>query len=702
MLKKKNIAMAMAAATAVTAFAPMAEVSATGRAIIDNGQTEEVVAVKEKVAKLINLKYTTKSDLLNTVDPGSKVIDVKIEGMNLDSSNVEQPYASYAAFEKDFDRAYSELEDGQTLKVMYGYAQGVGYTELEDGTVVDHKVEKFVSSDFASATDKAVDNSAIKAGELVKTTALDGTVKYQVKLSNTEEKFMEVKVGDNKLDFTRPILKTKDGYYVDAKGNSIQAVTDADVITLSSGTLSIPNGVIVGFNLDKTNAAPTKQMISDVVTKEEGHQKIQITASEMYNVSEGRLTEQGNRLVREIDGLWHESDEDFTYRIEKTETVKDEELKLIAYKMNNRTNKEVKLVELTVSADDADTRGKAYEALKEMMNRNYEGKTAIAAGEDRYETAIEISRLGWARNTANQVVLVSGANNALVDGLTATPLAKQLNGDAGAPVLLTKKDEVPAEVLAELKRLGTNEIFIVGGENSVSAEVEETLRTRYGMKVTRLAGEGRYETSMAVAKEMKNHVADITNAFVVGGNGLADALSAAAEAAKLEAPILLTPQSKLDKDVELFLTTELVATNDVFVVGGTGSVSEATFNKIVDINGEILDVERLAGDNRQDTNAAVIDRFANADGTADNIVVAKSNNAGLVDALGAGALAAKLDGVVVLATNELTLKQEDALNGMDIVDNSASTGGANAGVINKVQAGNGIASAVAKFIKGLK
>ena len=218
------------------------------------------------------------------------------------------------------------------------------------------------------------------------------------------------------------------------------------------------------------------------------------------------------------------------------------------------------------------------------------------------------------------------------------------------------------------------------------------------MKVTRLAGDSRYETSMAVAKEMKNHVTDINDVFVVGGNEVADALSGAAEAAKKDAPILLTPQAKLDKDVELFLTNELLTGDDVFVVGGTGSVSDVAFNKIVDLKGEVLDVEKLGGLTRQDTNAAVIAEFAGkkTGSNADNIVVAKSNNAGLVDALGAGALAAKYDGMLVLATDKLTLDQEDALNDVKITDNSTDKT-----IMNKLQVGEGIASAVAKFIKGL-
>ena len=60
--------------------------------------------------------------------------------------------------------------------------------------------------------------------------------------------------------------------------------------------------------------------------------------------------------------------------------------------------------------------------------------TLTYAGRDRYLTSVQVSKNGW-KDGCDNVVLVSGDDKALVDGLTATPLAASLN----APILLTKR-----------------------------------------------------------------------------------------------------------------------------------------------------------------------------------------------------------------------------------------------------------------------
>lgn len=441
----------------------------------------------------------------------------------------------------------------------------------------------------------------------------------------------------------------------------------------------------------------------------------------MFNESEGRLTTEGNEIVRKINALEKSYEAGVTYAVTVNETTEDKELTVIINK--TEAGSIVKLAEMKVVRDEADKKGNAFKAVKELLNESvFSDKTMVAAGEDRYQTAVEVSRMGWtgtagsvltgratATGTEKAVVLVSGDSEKLVDGLAATPLAAALNdsaNDEGAPILLTKKDSVPQEVIDEMLRLGANKVYIVGGTSSVSAEVANTLKTTHGMKVERISGDDKYETALNVADKL----ATITGAaaekvFIVGGNGMADALSVAGEAAKLQAPILLTSATKLNKDVEYFLKddSKVDVDNtddeaDVYVVGGTSSVSEAVYNKVLDAhpaNGTHDVVKRLAGETRQDTNAAIIDEFYSA-ADAEQVIVAKSNNAGLVDALGAGVLAAKIEAPVVLATDSLTEKQEEVLNDRtNIVTTQNDT------TVNKVQVGYGIASAVAKFIKGL-
>jgi putative cell wall-binding protein len=100
-----------------------------------------------------------------------------------------------------------------------------------------------------------------------------------------------------------------------------------------------------------------------------------------------------------------------------------------------------------------------------------------------------------------------------------------------------------------------------------------------------------------------------------------------------------------------------------------------------------LNVDRLCGDTRQDTNAAVINKFYSVGKELyDNggIIIAKSDNLGLVDALGSGAFGSKLHAPVVLASDELSEDQKDVLG---TVKNKE----------HKVQVGYGIGSLVMDY-----
>ena len=103
----------------------------------------------------------------------------------------------------------------------------------------------------------------------------------------------------------------------------------------------------------------------------------------------------------------------------------------------------------------------------------------------------------------------------------------------------------------------------------------------------------------------------------------------------------------------------------------------------------IGEVERLSGDNRQDTNGAVISEFyTSGKELYDNegVVFAKSEDSGLVDALGAGVYAGKVKAPIVLASKGLTYEQEDALKDIKVKD-------------KLYQVGYGVDSSVIEFLR---
>lgn len=681
MLKKKNIAMAMAAATVVTA-AP-AYAAPVQRAVVDSNQEQEVKAIKEKVAKLFTVKFTEDAALLNAATPGSAVYGIAIVDVN---GTTETTYTNYAAFEKAFDEKVEKLGTSETIKVKYTEAL---HNVLEDGQIVDAEEVKYTEDDFVDGATDSIDgvgttiagNGTIDRKIEVETNPdMTKVGKIQISDENGKERFVTVKAGDVKLDLTKPVYRQVNGYYVDANNTPIKKVDKSEVETVTS----IANGVIDGYYAEAGAITGDAKVTYDAIVKD-GVKKVELNASELYEFyadNKGRLTREGNEIFKTISRL-----DDTKYEVVLNATDKN----VLEVKSIDKDGNKTIAAEIKVKDDQPRKDADAYSFLVgtdgiNLLTLATTGTVSdleinTVAGSDRYETAVEIAKKGFTGDV-NEVVLVSGANDKLVDGLTATPLASTLNTNAGAPVLLTQAGKLPESVVEFLQDKNTTKVYIVGGESAVNKTVETELKNRYGIAVERIEGKDRYETSLNVAKEVqtKNGKNDDT-VYVVGGRAEADALSISAKAGAAEQPIVLVPQSGMTNEIKYALK----GVTNAHIIGGETSVSDLVAQDLVDAG--VTTVTRTKGTDRQETNAAVIAKFHAA--PANEIVFAKSDNASLVDALGAGSYAATNNAPLVLSTNSLTESQEDALQ----PHKAASA---------KTQAGYGIKDVVAKFIAGLK
>ncbi len=183
------------------------------------------------------------------------------------------------------------------------------------------------------------------------------------------------------------------------------------------------------------------------------------------------------------------------------------------------------------------------------------------AGGSRYATAAAISKATF--STARTVHIASG--EVFADALSGAPAAAR----SDAPMLLVKNGTVPAEVKAELDRLRPENIVILGGSGSVSDTVATEL-AHWGL-VSRLAGGDRYATSAAIAGATHPRGADTV--IAASGQTFPDALSAAAPAGLLDAPLLLVSATRVAPTV--LERHRALDPDRVIVVGGTGSVSDA-------------------------------------------------------------------------------------------------------------------------------
>ena len=235
-------------------------------------------------------------------------------------------------------------------------------------------------------------------------------------------------------------------------------------------------------------------------------------------------------------------------------------------------------------------------------------------GTDRYDTAAKIAdKLG----SYDNVVLVN-AESSMSDGLSASGLAGKENG----AILLTKKDSIPKATMDRIKKV--KKVYIIGGEAAISQKVsDEITKNVPNVKVERLGGKTRVETSEIVAKKLGNY----SDAFVVNGfKGEADAMSASAIAAKKGVPILLT-NGKTS-------THAKKSGVEYYVIGGNSVVDKSIADK--------YNAEVLAGKDRYATNKEVINEFYLG---SDKVYIANGDK--LVDALTASPLAKK-DGIVLV------------------------------------------------------
>jgi putative cell wall-binding protein len=196
------------------------------------------------------------------------------------------------------------------------------------------------------------------------------------------------------------------------------------------------------------------------------------------------------------------------------------------------------------------------------------------------------------------VLIASGED--FVDGLVAGLAAAR----SEIPLLLVRRDSVPAETLGALARLQPSRIQIIGGPNAVSAGVAQTLTNRTTATVTRIGGNDRYATAANLMESTVGSAA--TTVFLVSGHSFADALGAGAVAANENAAMLLTEPNQLPAATRAALAK--LAPQRIVIVGGKAAISD----EVMTAAREFGQVVRVGGSDRYATSAILAARFASA------------------------------------------------------------------------------------------
>jgi putative cell wall-binding protein len=278
-------------------------------------------------------------------------------------------------------------------------------------------------------------------------------------------------------------------------------------------------------------------------------------------------------------------------------------------------------------------------------------------GPDRYATAAAVART-LPTDGVDTVVVASGED--FPDALAAAAAAA---ADPTTRLVLTRRDDLPADSADLLRDLAPTSVVVVGGTAAVADRVvDQALAAAPGASARRLAGPDRYATAAAVAEqgigpaeasaEEGAGAADRT-VVLTTGTSPADALAGAPYAAASDAPVLLVEPDRLP-DATVGALRRL-APSAVVALGGPTAIGQAVLDEVAALTGTTP--TRIAGDSRADTAAAVV--AATPADYRPGTGVWLASAAGFADALAAAATGAPL----LLVDGRLTPASLEALGG---------------------------------------
>ncbi|HWH31444.1 MAG TPA: cell wall-binding repeat-containing protein [Egibacteraceae bacterium] len=275
--------------------------------------------------------------------------------------------------------------------------------------------------------------------------------------------------------------------------------------------------------------------------------------------------------------------------------------------------------------------------------------TVALRAEDAVEAAIAWSGHAYPEGaTAAALATTGDFADALAGGL--------VQGTLDAPLLLTPGETLDPRVRAELERLGVTEVRVLGGPAALSEDVVAELADM-GLTTTRLSGQTRIETAIAIAEDQAPDAQAVLLARAFAGDGgdptraWADSLAAGPLAAGTGRPLLLTATDALPASVVSYLESSSVTT--VEVIGGAAAVSDRV---VAELEALGMATARLSGPNRAATAVAIAQRRGFADASAAGTVLVLDGQE--ADAWAAGLAAA---GPAVLAQAPMVLASGEVL-----------------------------------------
>lgn len=215
--------------------------------------------------------------------------------------------------------------------------------------------------------------------------------------------------------------------------------------------------------------------------------------------------------------------------------------------------------------------------------------------EDNVTLSVNIAKSGWTQGTR---YVILARDDQFSDALAAVPLSKKLD----APILMTGSSNLDERTLAEIRDLGAQNVYIVGGTVAISQGIQDSLMSN-GFTVTRIAGQQGYDTAALIST---NVGIDTTHTvYLANGSAIPDAIAISAFAAGQGNPILLTDRDTLPPSTIQALI-DLKASN-VVLLGGIAVIGTSVENELR----AKYSVQRWGGYDRYDTQSIIFQNLFN-------------------------------------------------------------------------------------------
>ncbi|MGM0843728.1 MAG: cell wall-binding repeat-containing protein [Bacillota bacterium] len=378
--------------------------------------------------------------------------------------------------------------------------------------------------------------------------------------------------------------------------------------------------VVLGSEVQRMEqAAILNEFVNDIVTNVEDANVVMMGDLNDFEFSAPIKTLKGDIMTNMMEKLPVE--ERYTYNYQGNSQILDHIL------VTNNLADNTEIDSININSDFSEAHGRASDHDPVLASISFEEEAAAPgvgvdriSGEDRYQTAIEVSKKGW--DSAETVVIARG--DEFPDALAGAPLAYKLD----APILLTDKNYMSKEVMDEIKRLGAKKAVVLGGNSAVSKYVDYQIKG-IGLETERITGENRFETAANIAARLGGSP---EKAVIANAHTFADALSVASFAAQNGYPIVLAEHDLMPEAS----TKAIKNIGGQIVVGGENAIGTKVFNSL-------SDAERYSGENRYETSAQIAKSLTPV---TDKAIIATGYD--FADALTGSVLAAKAGAEILL------------------------------------------------------